>query len=74
MLSHSFTNRELQKNQHKHTQIPPQNDLMYYRITPRKLSVIKIKQEGVLPDQKNDSHPILASFGRDHFWIRINDK
>ena len=46
----------------------------FYKITLLKPVHYLIKHEEVLPHQKHDSHPILADYGTDQFYIRINDK
>ena len=74
LLSRSFTKEELQINQLKHKHLPPQSDfavLQNNKITP---AHYLIKHEEVLPHQKHDSHPILADYGTDQFFLRINDK
>ena len=74
MVSRSFTKTELQLNQLKRKQLPPQKDfaiLQNNSLTP----VYDLKQhKEVLPHQKHDSHPILADYGTDQFSIRINDR
>ena len=74
MLSRSFTKAELQLNQLKHKQLPPQIDFALLRDNTLKPVRYLIKHEEILPHQKHDSHPILADYGTDHFSIRINDK
>ena len=82
MLSRSFTKAELQLNQLKHKQLPPQTDFALLQDNTLKhyliLNIISvhylIKHEEILPHQKRDSHPILADYGTDQFSIRINDK
>ena len=74
MLSRSFTKAELQLNQMKHKQLPPQIDFaLLQNGTPKPVHYL-IKHEEILPHQKHDSHPILADYGTDQFSIRINDK
>ena len=52
MLSRSFTKVELQINQLKHKQLPPQIDLVVLQdITPKPVHYV-IKHEEVLPHQK----------------------
>ena len=58
LLSRSFTKAELQLNQLKHKQLPPQIDFA-------------LLQNDTL---KPVYHPILADYGRDHYSIRYNDK
>ena len=74
MLSRSFTKAELQLNQLKHKQLPPQIDLALLQNNILKPVHYLIKHEEILPHQKHDSHPILADYGTDHISIRINDK
>ena len=74
MLSRSFTNAELQLNQLKHKQLPPQIGFALLQNGTLKPVHYLIKHEEILPHQKHDSHPILADYGTDQFSIRINDK
>ena len=74
MLSRSFTKAELQLNQLKHKQLPPQIDFAILQDNTLKPVHYLIKHEEILPHQKHDSHPILADYGTDQFSIRINDK
>ena len=74
MLSCSFTKAELQLNQLKHKQLPPQNDFALLQNGTLKPVYYLIKHEEILPHQKHDSHPILADYGTDQFSIRMNDK
>ena len=74
MLSRSFTKAELQLNQLKHKQLPPQFDFALLQDNTLKLVHCLIKHEEILPHQKHDSHPILADYGTDQFSIRNNDK
>ena len=74
MLIRSFTKAELQLNQLKHKQLPPQNDFALLQDNTLKPVHYLIKHEEILPHQKHDSHPILADYGTDQFSIRINDK
>ena len=74
MLSRSFTKAELQLNQLKHKQLPPQIDFALLQNGTLKPVHYLIKHEEILPHQKHDSHPILADYGTDQFSIRINDK
>ena len=74
MLSRSFTKAELQLNQLKHKQLPPQIDFALLQDNTLKHVHYLIKHEEILPHQKHDSHPILADYGTDQFSIRINDK
>ena len=74
MLSRSFTKTELQLNQLKHKQLPPQIDFALLQDNTLKPVHYLINHEEILPHQKHDSHPILADYGTDQFSIRINDK
>ena len=74
MLSRSFTKAELQLNQIKHKQVPPQINFAILQNDTLKPVHYLIKHEEILPHQKHDSHPILADYGTDQFSIRINDK
>ena len=74
MLSRSFTKAELQLNQLKHKQLPPQIDFALLQNGTLQHVHYLIKHEEKLPHQKHDSHPILADYGTDQFSIRINDK
>ena len=74
MLSHSFTKDEIQLNQLKHKQLPPQIEFALLQDNTHKPVHYLIKHEEILPHQKHDSHPILADYGTDQFSIRINDK
>ena len=74
MLSCSFTKAELQLNQLKHKQLPPQIDFALLQDNNLKPVQYLVKHEEILPHQKHDSHPILADYGTDQFSIRINDK
>ena len=74
MLSRSSTKAELQINQLKHKQLPPQIVFALLQNGTLKPVHYLIKHEEILPHQKHDSHPILADYGTDQFSIRINDK
>ena len=74
MLSCSFTKAELQLNQIKHKQLPPQIDFALLQDNTLKPVHYLIKPEEVLPHQKNISQPILDNYGTDQFSIRMNDK
>ena len=74
MLSRSFTKAELQLNQLKHKQLPPQIDIALLQNTTLKPVHYLIKFEEISPHQKHDSRPILSDYGTDQFSIRINDK
>ena len=73
MLSRSFTKTELQLNQLKHKQIPPQIDFAILQDNTLKPEHFLIKHKEVSSHQKHDSHPILADYGTDQFSIPIND-
>ena len=73
-LSRSFTKAEIQINQLKQEQLPPQIDFAILQHNTLKTVHYLIKHEEVLPHQKHDSHPILADDGIDQFSIRIKDK
>ena len=74
MLSRSFTKAELQLNQLKNKQLPPQIDFAILQNKTIKSVHYLIKHEEIFPHQKHDSHLILADYGTDQFSIRINDK
>ena len=74
MISRSFTKAELQLNQIKHKQLPPQIDFALLQNVTLKPVHYLFKHEEILPHQKHASHPILADNGTDQFSIRINDK
>ena len=74
MLSRSFTKPELQLNQLKHKQLPPQIDFALLQNGTLKPVHYLIKHERIIPHQKHDSHPILAEYGTDQFSFHINDK
>ena len=74
ILSRSFTKAELQLNQLKHKQHPPQIDFALVQDNTLKPVHYLIEHEEILPHQKHDSHPILADYGTDQFYFRINDK
>ena len=56
MLSRHFTKAELQINQLKHKQLPPQIDFAVIQDSTLKPVHYLIKHEEVLPHQNNDSH------------------
>ena len=60
MLSRSFTKAELQLNQLKHKQLPPQIDFALLQNGTLKPVHYLIKHEESLPHQKHESHRILA--------------
>ena len=74
MLSSSFTKTELQLNQLKHKQLPPQIDFAILQNNSLTLVHYLIQHDEVLPLQKHDSHRILADYGTNQISIRINDK
>ena len=74
MLSCFFTKTELQLNQLKDKQLPPQIDFALLQDGTLKPVHYLIKHEEIFSHQKHDSHPILADYGTDQFSIRINDK
>ena len=74
MLSRSFTKADLQLNQLKHKQLPPQIDFALLQNGTLKPVHYLIKHEEILPHQKHDSHPILADYGTNQFFIRIKNK
>ena len=68
MLSRSFTKEELQLNQLKHKQLPPQIEFAVMNQTNPIYPVhYLVKHEAVQPSQKDDCHPILADYGNDQF-------
>ena len=74
MLSRCFTKPELQLNQLKHKQLPPQTDFAILQNNSLTPVHYLIQHAEILPHQKYDSHPILADYGTDQISIRINDK
>ena len=74
MLSCSFTKVELQINQLKHKQLTPQIDFAILQHNTHKAVHYLIKHQEVLPHNKYHSHPILADYGTDQIFIRINYK
>ena len=74
MFSRFFTKAELQINQLKHKQLPPQIDFAILQDSTLKPVHYLIKHEEVLQHQKHESHPILAEYGTDQFSLRINDQ
>ena len=74
MLGRSFTKAEFQPNHLKHKHIPPQIDFALLQNGTLKPVHYLMKHEEILPHQKHDSHPILADYGTDQVFIRINDK
>ena len=74
MLSRSFTKAELQLNQLKHKQLPPQIDFAILQNDILRPVHCFIKNEEILSHQKHDSHPIHSDYGTDQFSFRVNDK
>ena len=74
ILSRSFTKAELQLNELKHKQLPPQIDFALLQNGTLKPVHYLNKHEEILPHQKQDSRPILADYCTDQFSFRINDK
>ena len=75
MLSRSFTKEELQLNQLKHKQFPPQIEFAVMNQTNQIQPVqYLVKHETVQPSQRDDCHPILADFSNDQFSIRLRNK
>ena len=72
-LSRCFTKADLQRNQWKHKQLPPQIDFAILQDGTLKPVNYLIKHGEVLPHQKL-THPILANYGTYQLSIRINDK
>ena len=60
MLGRSLTKAELQLNQLKHKQLPPQIDFELLQDNTLKPVHYLIKHEENLPHQKHDSHPIIT--------------
>ena len=69
-----FTKTELQLNQLKHKQLPPQIDFAILQNKTLTPVHYLIRHEEFLPHQKHDSHPTLADYETDQLSIRINDK
>ena len=75
MLGRSGNQNELQLNQRKHKQLPPQ--IHFATLTHDKQIKPEhylVEHETVLPSQKDDWYPISPDFGKDHFSIRPNAK
>ena len=70
----SFTKSDIQNNQLKHKQFPPQTNFAILQNNTLKPVTYLSEHEEFLPHQKHDSHPILADYGRDQFSIHIKDK
>ena len=75
VLSHSFTQEEIQLNQRKHKHLSPQ--IHFAALTDdnqiRPVQYL-VKNLVLLPSQKDDCHPILVVFGIDHFSNRNIDR
>ena len=74
MLSRTFTKEQLQVQQSRHKQLPPQIDFSIMKDNQPKPVHYLVKHEEIKYNQKNDCHPILADYGDDQFSIRINNK
>ena len=74
MLSRIFTKEQLQIHQLRHQQLPPQIDFSAMKDIQLKPIHYLVKNEEIKYNQKNDCHPILADYGEDQFFIRINNK
>ena len=74
MLSRSFRKIELQLNQFEHKQLPPQIDFAILQNNSSTPVPYLLQHEQRLPQQKYDSHRILADCEIDQFSIRINDE
>ena len=75
MLSRSCTKEELQLNELKHKQLPPQIEFAVMNQANQIHHVhYLVKHETVQPLQKDDCHPILADYGNDQLSVRINNK
>ena len=64
MLSRSFTKAELQLNQLKHKQLPPQTDFALLKTGTLHPVHYLIKHEKILPHQKHEKNMTLI-----HFWL-----
>ena len=73
-LSRSFTKTELQLNQLRHKQLPPQIDFAILQNNSPTHVHYLIQHEEILPHQKHDSHPILADYGTYQLSIRTKYK
>ena len=77
MFSRSFFQEELQLNQEKHKQLPPQ--VLFATLTHDDQSKLKpvhylVKHETVLPSLEDDCNPGLAQFAKDQFLIGKNNE
>ena len=74
LLSLSLSQKNLLPNQLKHKNLPPQ--VHFATLTPDNQNnpvQSLVKQDTVIPSQKDDCQPILADFGNDLFSFRIED-
>ena len=74
MLSKTFTKEQLQVQQLRHKQLPPQINFSIMKDDQLKPVHYLVKHEEIKYNQKNDCHPILADYGEDQFSIRIYNK
>ena len=74
VLSRTFTKEQLQVQQSRHKQLPPQIDFSIMKDNQLKPVHYLVKHEEIKCNQKNDCHPILADYGDDQFSISINNK
>ena len=75
MPGRSFSQEALQLHQVKHKQIPPQFQFATLNQDNHIISLHHlVRNEIVLPSQKDDCHQIPADFGNDQLSIRIKDK
>ena len=74
MLSRTCTKEQLQIHQLGHKQLPPQINFSILKDDQFKPEQYLVKHEEIRYNQKNDCHPILADYGEDQFFIRINKK
>ena len=74
MLSRFFAQKELQLNQSKHKEVPPQNHfaILTYGNQFKPVHYL-VRHEALLPSQGDDFHFDLSDFGNDHFSTRSND-
>ena len=73
-LSRTFTKEQLQIHQLRHKQLPPQIDFSIMKDNQLKPVLYLVRYEEIKYNQNNDCHPILADYGEDQFFIRINNK
>ena len=74
MLSRTFAKEQLQIHQSRQKQLPPQIDFSIMKTNQLKPVHYLVKHEKIKYNQKNDCHLILADYGEDQFFIRINNK